>query len=50
VDKIVKGEDPGRIPVEVSAKIELAVNMKTAKVLKLAIPASILQRANRVIE
>jgi putative ABC transport system substrate-binding protein len=50
VDKIVKGEDPGRIPVEVSAKIELAINVKTAKTLKLAIPASILQRANRVIE
>jgi putative ABC transport system substrate-binding protein len=50
VDKIVKGEDPGRIPVEANPKVELAINVRTAKVLKLAIPASLLQRANRLIE
>jgi putative ABC transport system substrate-binding protein len=50
VDKIVKGEDPGRIPVEANSKIELAINVKTAKALKLAIPPSVLQRANRLIE
>jgi putative ABC transport system substrate-binding protein len=50
VDKILKGEDPGRIPVEANPKIELVINVKTAKALKLAIPASILQRANRLIE
>jgi putative ABC transport system substrate-binding protein len=44
--KILKGEDPGRIPVEANPKIELAINVKTAKVLKLAIPPSILQRAH----
>ncbi|MGH9023315.1 MAG: ABC transporter substrate-binding protein [Acidimicrobiia bacterium] len=50
VDKIVKGEDPGRIPVETNPKVELAINMKTAKALKLLIPPSVLQRANRLIE
>ena len=50
VDKILKGEDPGRIPVEANPKIELAINMTTAKALKLAIPSSVLQRANRLIE
>ena len=35
VDKIVKGEDPGRIPVEANPKIELAINMTIAKALKL---------------
>ena len=50
VDKIVKGEDPGQIPVEVNPKVELAINMKTAKALKLTIPPSVLQRANRLIQ
>lgn len=50
VDKILRGEDPGRIPVEVNPRIELAINMKTAKMLKLVIPPSVLQRANRLIE
>ncbi len=50
VDKIVKGEDPGQIPVEVNPKVELAINMKTAKALRLLIPPSVLQRANRLIE
>jgi putative ABC transport system substrate-binding protein len=50
VDKVLKGEDPGRIPVEVNPKVELAINVKVAKALKLAIPASVLQRANRLIE
>jgi putative ABC transport system substrate-binding protein len=50
VDKVLKGEDPGRIPVEANSKIELAINMKTAKALKLVIPPSILQRANKLIE
>ena len=50
VDKIVKGEDPGRIPVEANPKFELAINVKTANALKLAMPPSVLQRANRLIE
>jgi len=50
VDKIVKGEDPGRIPVEANPKIELAINMKVARALKLTIPPGVAQRANRLIE
>jgi putative ABC transport system substrate-binding protein len=50
VDKILKGEDPGRIPVEANSKIDLAINLKAAKMLKLAIPPSVLQRATRLIE
>jgi putative ABC transport system substrate-binding protein len=50
VDKIIKGEDPGRIPVEANPKIELTINLKTAKALKLVIPPGVLQRANRLIE
>ncbi len=50
LDKILRGEDPGRIPVEANPKFELAINVKTAKALKLAIPSSVLQRANRLIE
>lgn len=50
VDKILKGEDPGRIPVEANEKIELAINMKVAKVLTLRLAPAVLQRVNRVIE
>jgi putative ABC transport system substrate-binding protein len=50
VDKIVRGEDPGRIPVETNPKIELAINVKTARALKLEIPPSVLQRANRLVQ
>jgi putative ABC transport system substrate-binding protein len=50
MDKVLKGEDPGRIPVEANSRIELAINVKTAKALKLAIPPSVLQRATRLIE
>jgi putative ABC transport system substrate-binding protein len=50
VDKILKGEDPGRIPVEANSKFGLAINVKATKMLKLAIPPSVLQRANRLIQ
>jgi ABC-type uncharacterized transport system substrate-binding protein len=50
VDKILKGEDPGRIPVEVNSKFGLAINVKATKMLKLSIPPSVLQRANRLIQ
>jgi putative tryptophan/tyrosine transport system substrate-binding protein len=50
LDKIVKGEDPGRIPVEANPTIELVINMKVARALKLTIAPAVSQRANRLIE
>ena len=50
VDKILKGTNPGDIPVEQATKFELAVNLKTAKTLRIKIPDSILLRATKVIE
>jgi len=49
VDKIIKGEKPANIPVEVNHKLEFVINLKTAKALGITIDPIVLYQADRIV-
>jgi putative tryptophan/tyrosine transport system substrate-binding protein len=50
VDKIIKGEKPGDLPIQLPAKFDTAINLKSAKMLGLEVPPALIIRATEVVE